>query len=68
MYLIQCAQKECKRHFQVNEFSDHSSPERGVENIVCPHCGTHYEGKDEYVYLTHPLSDQEEDGLKQVAR
>jgi hypothetical protein len=68
MYVTQCAHAECGRHFQVNEFSAHASPVRGVQSIVCPHCGDHYEGKNEYVYLTHPLSGQEEDLLKQIAR
>jgi hypothetical protein len=68
MYVTQCTHEECERHFQVNEFSGHALPERGIEHIVCPHCGTQYAGKDEYVYLTHSLSDKEEDGLKQVAR
>jgi hypothetical protein len=68
MYVTQCAHQECERHFQVNEFSAHASPERGLEHIICPHCGSHYDGKDEYVYLTHPLSGQEENGLRQIAR
>lgn len=67
MYVTQCAHADCKRHFQVNEFSAHESPLRGMTNIVCPHCGNSYEGEDERVYLTHPLSREEENGLNQVA-
>jgi hypothetical protein len=67
MYVTQCAQEGCERHFQVNEFSAHASPERGLEHIVCPHYGSHHDGKDEYVYLTHPLSDQEDASLRQAA-
>jgi hypothetical protein len=58
---------ECGRPFQVNEFSAAASPARGVEHIICPHCGTLHPGNNEYVYLTHPLSSQEESRLKNGA-
>lgn len=68
MYVPQCAHAEYGRPLQVNEFSAHASPVRGVQSIACPHCGGHYEGENAYVYLTHPLSGLKENFSKQIAR
>jgi hypothetical protein len=62
MYIKHCNNGDCGRPFQVNEFSANAVPATGGTPllITCPHCGLSCAGSEDYLYLTHPLSADEE--------
>jgi hypothetical protein len=60
MKVSRCLDEACGRPFQINEFTGiFSIPgERG--KVMCPHCGHEYFDNPDTLYMTHPLSAQEE--------
>lgn len=63
MKVRRCLNETCARPFQINEFTGiFSIPgERG--KVICPHCGNEYVDDPDCLYMTHPLSVQEEAGF-----
>jgi len=68
MYIKQCENGDCGRLFQVNEFSAKANPATGGTPllITCPHCRLSCAGSEDFLYLTHPLSADEESSLSRT--
>jgi hypothetical protein len=60
MRVQRCINFECRRPFQVNEFSGKKSGAEEPVEIVCPHCGHTETQSGECVYVVHALSPEQE--------
>jgi uncharacterized protein (UPF0212 family) len=60
MKFMQCQSRECKKPFQINQFTIRFTTSYEVGIIKCPHCGRSIKSHSDALFLTHALSAAQE--------
>ncbi|TFV92911.1 response regulator [Oxalobacteraceae bacterium OM1] len=60
MHFRRCPSPTCGRTFQLNRFRKTASAAKQWGDITCPHCGLIIAGDGHSVFLTHPISADQE--------
>jgi hypothetical protein len=60
MLFQRCANLQCRRPFQVNEFPGKKTNANDPDNVICPHCGHTETRWSNSVFLVHALTPEEE--------
>lgn len=60
MHIRRCPRSHCGRPFQVNRYGLGMADSGAVAYVECPHCGLRMQADGHSVFLTHPLSPEEE--------
>lgn len=61
MWFERCANRRCRRPYQVNEFGGRPSDLIAPGAIICPHCGRKEVRWSSSIFLAHALAVEEEE-------